>query len=142
MYHLIYTSYAYREFLERDLFELLDKSRTDNKKMGITGMLLYLEGKFIQVLEGSEEAVKKIYHKISLDDRHHRVTTIIEGESPERLFKDWLMGFKKLTNEEFINQSGFEDIDIFFKNQLEVENKSMVLIFLQLFYKKNNVDYA
>lgn len=142
MYHLIYTSYANREFSESDLFELLDRSRATNKKMGITGMLLYLNGKFIQVLEGSKKGVKDIYQIISLDSRHKKVTTIIEGESPERLFKDWSMGFKKLTDEEFINQSGFEDIDVFFENQLKVENKSMVLIFLQLFYKKNNVDYA
>lgn len=142
MYHLIYTSYANREFSESDLFELLDRSRATNKKIGITGMLLYLQGKFIQVLEGSKEGVKDIYQIISLDNRHKKVTTIIEGESPKRLFKDWSMGFKKLTDEEFINQSGFEDIDDFFENQLKVENKSMVLIFLQLFYKKNNVDYA
>lgn len=52
MYHLIYTSYAIEPFDEAKLIELLKKARENNRLLDITGMLLYVNGKFMQVLEG------------------------------------------------------------------------------------------
>jgi hypothetical protein len=81
MYHLIYTSMAIAPFSERDLIQLLEQSRTLNKKAGITGMLMYTRSKFIQVLEGEQSIVNKLYAKIVEDDRHKKITTVLEGKS-------------------------------------------------------------
>lgn len=121
--------------------QLLEQSRESNKKTDITGMLLYTRSKFIQVLEGEKPVVGKLYAKIAEDDRHKRVATVIEGESEERMFKDWSMGFKKLGAQEFESLAGFTDLDDFFKNRSNAEATNLVLVFLKLFYKKNIVDY-
>jgi hypothetical protein len=141
MYHLIYSSYASHYYYEEQLFELLDKCRTSNKKKNITGMLLYLNGKFIQVLEGDKEVVESLFLKISTDPHHEKVTLIVEGNSPERIFKDWSMGFKSLSDQEFYELNGFKNIENFFEKQPLTENSSMALIFLKLFYDKNIIDY-
>jgi len=141
MYHLVYTSYAEQTFAESDLMLLLNQSRSANKPKEITGLLLHLQGKFIQVLEGDKSEVKKLYEKIAKDTRHKKVTTVIEGDYPERLFNDWSMGFKQITDDEFEALSGFQNMDAFFEKQQGLEGKNLIMIFLQLFYKKNNTDF-
>lgn len=141
MYHLVYTSYATEPFSEEALINLLKKCRENNKKLDITGMLLYVSGKFIQVLEGNQEKVKSLYREIEQDDLHKRVTLVMEGESEKRIFSNWSMGFKGLSNDDFSTLSGFQDTGAFFARQKLTEKSSLVLVFLQLFYKKNMVDY-
>jgi hypothetical protein len=141
MYHLIYTSYATEQFDEVKLIDLLQQARENNRTLDITGMLLYVNGKFMQVLEGKRQTVIDLYTHISNDTRHKRVTVLLEGESPDRIFDRWSMGFKNLNDEDFKNLSGFQDTDAFFLNQNLTEESSLVMIFLQLFYKKNFVDY-
>lgn len=65
MYFIIYSSYARIDFTHADLKALLIQSRDKNKISGVRGMLLYLEGKFIQYLEGKEQNVKSLYTKIN-----------------------------------------------------------------------------
>lgn len=141
MYHLVYSSVAINPFTESDLIKLLEQSRQYNKQVNITGMLLYAQDKFIQVLEGDKIVVNKLYSKIVVDPRHKKVTIVIEGESEERIFKDWSMGFKKLSHQEVQDLSGFKDIHTFFNEQKMNENSSLVLVFLKLFYKNRMVDY-
>lgn len=141
MYHLVYTSVAVNAFSEADLIGLLDQSRQSNKKLDITGMLLYTRGKFIQVLEGEKSVVNRLYTKIAGDARHKRIAIVIEGDSKERMFQNWSMGFKKLGSEELKSLSGFTDIDEFFTNANTSDSANLVLVFLKLFYKKNMVDY-
>jgi hypothetical protein len=142
MYHLVYTSHATKEFAEHDLIELLKECRVSNNENGITGMLLYLQGKFIQVLEGDKIVVDRIYAKIKADERHTRVMTVIQGNSPDRIFKGWTMGFKRLTFEDAEHLTGFRDIDLFFEKQEKKGDNTILLLFLEMFYKKNAVDYA
>jgi Sensors of blue-light using FAD len=141
MYHLVYTSHAVKQFADEELLELLRQSRDRNKKLSISGILLYVQGKFMQVLEGKKEFVEEVYSSIQRDSRHIRVTLVLEGNSPKRIFKGWSMGFKRLSNDEFVKTSGFTDIDVFFDEHKMKETSSVLLVFLKLFYRKNMVDY-
>ena len=142
MYHLVYISYASRTLREADLLDILITSRINNKKAGITGMLVYLRERFIQVLEGDYEAVNRIYKDIKEDIRHHKVTTVLEGNSEQRIFKDWTMGFKKIDDQQHFEElSGFKDPEDFLNNQQVTDESPAVMIFLSLFYKKNISDY-
>lgn len=141
MYHLVYTSYATEPLLEDNIIRLLVQSRAYNNGKNISGILLYLQGKFIQVLEGKKSAVLALYNAIEQDPRHKKVRIVIEGSSSHRLFKDWSMGFKKLSFEEFENLSGAHDIDVFFGKQEQVGQGNLVMTFLKLFYKKNMVNH-
>ena len=54
MYYIVYLSSASKLFTEDELKEIVDISVKNNTRLGITGMMLYNEGNFIQVLEGEE----------------------------------------------------------------------------------------
>lgn len=141
MYHLVYTSHATHPFGEADLIALLKECRGFNRKNGITGMLLYIQGKFIQVLEGPKKAVIDLYNRIATDPRHQRVTVIVEGESGERIFKDWSMGFRRITEQEALHLGGFRNIDQFFARKRITDESNLLLVFLKLFYNQNMVEF-
>ena len=90
---LVYVSAATELLDDAALAALLAQSRAHNATDGITGMLLYTDGSFIQVLEGPPDAVRACYARIQLDGRHTRVTTVFEEEGDGRDFAEWTMGF-------------------------------------------------
>jgi hypothetical protein len=94
--HLIYASTATRAMSEAELLALLQKSRTNNAKRGIRGMLLYQDGNFLQVLEGEESAVTELYARIEQDPRHYDVSLIMKRPITEPTFDEWEMGFTNL----------------------------------------------
>ncbi|MGI4749681.1 MAG: BLUF domain-containing protein [Janthinobacterium lividum] len=111
MYFLIYSSYARIDFNHEDLKALLIQCREKNKQFGISGMLLYLEGKFIQFLEGEEKEVQSLYTKINHDNRHKGVVLLKKGMMDKRLFTNWSMAFNSVTPEELATQEGFEKLN-------------------------------
>lgn len=96
MYQLIYVSTAVEQMSPDQLRELLSVSRRNNTGDGVTGMLLYHEGSFFQVLEGDEDAVLGVFRRVEQDSRHRMVTVLMEQEVPKRAFGDWSMAFRSL----------------------------------------------
>jgi hypothetical protein len=76
-----------------DVACLADQSRFHNARSGITGILLYEEGAFSQVLEGKPETVQALLAKIEADPRHSYVTELYRIETKGRLFTPWPMAF-------------------------------------------------
>lgn len=70
MIHLMYVSRAHTRFMAEQLQDLLASSRATNLKLGITGMLLQKDGRFLPVLEGAEETVVDLYRHFAVDPRH------------------------------------------------------------------------
>ena len=93
--HCIYASAATRQFETAKLTALLQAAREHNDAAGLTGMLLYTEGSFFQVLEGVPDAVEMLYARIELDKRHDQVTKIVAEAIPSRSFANWTMGFSQ-----------------------------------------------
>lgn len=91
--HIIYASTASQDLDESDLAHLLLRARQTNAALGVTGMLLYADGSFLQVLEGAERSIKELYAHIKTDPRHRGVTCIIEEPIARRAFADWSMGY-------------------------------------------------
>ena len=96
MYYIIYLSVASKWPNEAELREILDISRVNNHRKNISGVLLYGDGKFIQVLEGREADVQETYHRIAADQRHKGLTPIARGELDERSFPEWSMGYRAI----------------------------------------------
>ncbi len=96
MFSLVYVSSAVTPFSSTELTDLLTVSHENNLPAGITGMLLYKDGNVMQVLEGDEAAVLKLYAKIGRDPRHRGLLTILQGPLENRQFPDWSMGFRDL----------------------------------------------
>lgn len=110
MYSIIYASSATREFSEAELVELLKKSRENNSKAAITGLLLYKDGNFIQVLEGEKSAVQMLFEKINADPRHKGVLILLRENIEERQFPNWSMGFRNLNSAEYVDIEGYSEI--------------------------------
>ncbi|MGI4736144.1 MAG: BLUF domain-containing protein [Janthinobacterium lividum] len=92
-YHVLYRSRATQSPTETDLQALLEQSRTYNAAQQITGLLLYSDGQFVQVVEGPEAEVRSLYARIQADPRHTQVVTVSDGPGPQRWFGDWHMAF-------------------------------------------------
>lgn len=93
LWQMIYLSRSHRPFTQRELEELLAKSRQNNHAHGLTGMLVYREQCFLQVLEGTVGEVEALFAKIGRDPRHCDVSVLLSGQIAERSFGDWRMGF-------------------------------------------------
>jgi diguanylate cyclase (GGDEF)-like protein/PAS domain S-box-containing protein len=93
VYYVIYVSRARDPMSEDQLKALLEKSRHNNREVGVTGFLIYQDGYFMQMLEGQQELVDPLMARIARDPRHHDPSVIIRGQAKRRLFTDWSMGF-------------------------------------------------
>jgi hypothetical protein len=90
-YQLIYRSRATSPPTEADLQQLLNQARAHNAQAHITGLLLYRDGCYVQVLEGPEDEVRAVFVRILRDPRHTQVVTLSEGLGPARRFPEWSM---------------------------------------------------
>jgi Sensors of blue-light using FAD len=98
MNQVVYSSAALAPFSETQLTELLARARTKNERLGVSGMLLYHQGSFLQVLEGDGAVLESLFSTISADKRHQRVVALLKREVDERHFGDWRMGFASMKN--------------------------------------------
>ena len=88
---LFYVSNAKYGLGDRDMESILAASRRNNRALDVTGLLIYADGVFIQVLEGAEETVDQLYDKIAQDVRHDYVVVISDQACDERTFPRWAM---------------------------------------------------
>ena len=107
MKYLIYFSSAVELMNQDQLLEILKVSRKNNAANNITGMLLYGEGAFVQVLEGEEEVLRATYERIAADPRHRGLIKVAEGQLENRNFPEWSMGFKSANRQELEEFKGF-----------------------------------
>jgi hypothetical protein len=113
--HLIYASVATQDFGTTDLTELLQRAREANRRLGVTGILLFSDSNFFQVLEGEPSEVSQLYEKITGDKRHAQCTLIIREPITRRSFANWSMGFSKVSPEALRSIAGLND---FFRDGL------------------------
>ena len=90
---LVYSSRAVVGFGLDDLDELLAHSRRANADSGVTGLLLFKDHRFLQLLEGPVAAVREKMAFIAEDPRHDHVTVLLEEDVPTRQFPEWTMGY-------------------------------------------------
>lgn len=89
---LMYASRATAGMDHEELLAILRQSKAANPRLGITGVLCFSEGIFLQVLEGGRGAVNQLYNRIVADARHHQVELMLYEEISERRFAGWSMG--------------------------------------------------
>jgi hypothetical protein len=107
MHHLIYLSQATVPFDESQLAYLLAKAREFNTRHRLTGILLYGNDQFFQVLEGEAATVHGLYDRICQDPRHRNVTTYADKAITGRSFADWHMAYQALPPQQFLEFAGY-----------------------------------
>ncbi len=107
----IYVSAATHLMSNQELTTLLTQARQKNSECGISGLLVYSNGSFIQVLEGPKEALESTYARIQRDPRHHHCQVLLHEPVTARLFEGWYMGFESISSQQLQDLSG--SIDFF-----------------------------
>lgn len=92
-----YVSDAAQPHSELKLSELLTASRARNEAIGVTGMLVYRDGRFLQVLEGPEDVTRDLLGRIVKDPRHENVHFLVVQKIRRRSFAEWTMGYELMT---------------------------------------------
>ena len=133
MRQMIYISEAADQMNSNLLLDILKRSRSFNEKNNITGILLYRNETFIQLLEGPQENIDNLYKKIQRDSRHKNCFVILEQNAKERSYPNWSMGFEDLSDDKVYKQLGF--IDFFNTKQKNCNSEVLELI-------NNFKDYA
>jgi len=90
---IVYASIACKPLQASELHALLTQSRRDNTALGVTGMLVYHAGKFLQLIEGEQAVITDLYNTIAKDNRHQSVEKIWDAPLKARSFSDWSMAF-------------------------------------------------
>lgn len=108
LYAITYLSVATTPFTPDALNELLRKARLNNALNDVTGMLLFKNNSFIQVLEGERQAVEETYARIAKDPRHRQLIVMSQEPIAQRSFAAWSMGYRAVGDAP-VGHSGFLD---------------------------------
>ena len=108
MLQMLYVSGAAPQMRHAEIEDILSASRRNNLRDGVTGMLLWADGVFIQILEGEPDTVRSLYRRIQADDRHRNLMVVLEQAAEKRLFSQWSMGFKQLDAERSTDRKLFQ----------------------------------
>lgn len=90
---LVYASRLVPGTAGTELTSIVDVSRRNNARAGITGALCFSVDHFLQCLEGEQAAVNATYNRILRDPRHDAAVILRYAEIPARDFSDWSMGY-------------------------------------------------
>jgi hypothetical protein len=134
LYHITYISTGRDNLRYEDVKGILESSNVNNKAEGITGILVYCNKHFFQIIEGSKEAVKEIFQKIQVDCRHDNIVKIQEGPIECRQFDSWNMAFKSYNKElneldDFNNEQFYSYIN----SQLGIHNDVSLRVLADFF---------
>lgn len=102
---IVYVSAATQLMSVAQLESLLVAARDLNRASGVTGVLLYSDGSFIQCIEGADDVVQLTYQRIRASRRHKNIVELLDDRIVQRSFPDWLMGFAQPTRSELLSLS-------------------------------------
>ena len=109
LFRMAYISAASKPFSKGRLRNLVNNSRSLNATSGITGILLHKEGHFMQLMEGSEPAVKAAFDRICRDTRHFGIIVLIKESADERHYPGQPMAFQNLDLPEQRTVPGYDE---------------------------------
>ncbi len=109
LHTIVYISYATCNFSSTELRDLLQFARDHNRGEDITGLLLFHDGRFLQVLEGEQAVLEDLMGNIEADPRHRRIARLVDKPIDQRMFADWSMGFLDISSEEARGLDGYSN---------------------------------
>ena len=109
MIQICYISQATAPMNSEALLSLLMQCRRNNVAREVTGMLLYGNGTFLQVIEGDDQVVDDLVELIGKDPRHTSVKLLSRRAINTRQYADWSMGFERITDESLQHVEGLRD---------------------------------
>ena len=133
LYRVAYVSYATRVLPRSELDALLETSQRNNQRDGISGLLVYDAGAFLQVFEGPTDAVEALVRRIETDDRHESIAFLSAGPITERYFVGWGMD---LANLDRVDDTNHETLREYMRSH-HVSDRATVFKALRLFCEEH-----
>lgn len=95
MLQMTYISTARAPITRSHCVEILSASRINNRRVGVSGLLVASDRRFLQALEGPTDAVRATFARIAADPRHYALVILSERYQESRQFGDWAMAFER-----------------------------------------------
>ncbi len=96
-YIISYVSTITPDLSDVDIHKLMEFVKLKNNILNITGILIYSEGNFFQVLEGKQEVIKSIFEKIEKDPRHYNIIKMLDKEIKNNSFSEYHSPFTAIS---------------------------------------------
>lgn len=96
LHALVYVSTADHPLSAPEIDHLLERARARNEVEGVTGVLLYSRGNFMQFIEGSAAGMATVYAAITADPLHHGIIELVNEPRTSREFAEWAMAFRSV----------------------------------------------
>lgn len=131
LFALTYVSEASRDLLDYELDAILLDARLFNASLGVTGALLYCDGRFFQLLEGDEYAVGQAFARIEQAGSHRDIKKLWSGAIAARFFDSWHMGFVRAptTAIQRLSQAVWEDAIPYTREETERSEGLALLVY-------------
>ena len=97
-YAISYVSTAHKDLQEQEVDDIMNKTNKFNKAQNISGILLYNERNFFQLLEGEKKTVEDLYAKIIKDSRHDNIIKFLDKKASKPPYDGYLTDFITDTN--------------------------------------------
>ena len=94
LFSLVYVSTASRQLDLLELSRLQASAQRRNAREGVSGVLLYADGNFMQCLEGPAQGLARVYDVIRSDALHYGIVEIVRERIAVRQFSEWSMAFR------------------------------------------------
>ena len=122
IYQLVYVSRGVAAMDVRELDDILEKARTNNSALDVTGMLLHHENSFIQVLEGAEDVVEDLFSRIGEDPRHEETNVVLRTTVTDRAFDQWSMGYRRAAGLDDVPEGFHHFLQSGYRRQTEADD--------------------
>ncbi|GJM00501.1 MAG: hypothetical protein DHS20C07_21800 [Methyloligella sp.] len=120
---LLYISSQSKKLNINDVRQIVRKSQKRNKQHNVTGLLLYYEGCFCQVIEGYPKDIEVIFDYISNDHKHRSLITLQDDFVDQRAFKEWTMAFQNINHDE-LTQNDIEEIKAYISEKFNLNENA------------------
>ena len=115
--------------IEPNVARILGKSRVNNRRNGLVGVLYFGDGCFFQCLEGDEAAVDALYSRLQSDNRHKDLKLFSRKQITALSFADWSMKYVPIEKEmnRLMAKGGYKKFDPYHFDDATIQNVMALL---------------
>ena len=111
---------------------IVETAKRENAKRHITGVLFYLQGVFLQIIEGEEAELRQLMQNVQGDERHRDIHYLIDTKVKTRGFQKWNMDSFNLETPQKFSPETFRTLTDNFVKNLIPRSDSLVFYYKTL----------
>ncbi|WP_221047593.1 BLUF domain-containing protein [Methylogaea oryzae] len=116
------------ENIGADLADIRRVAKRFNRENGISGVLFFLNNRFMQVLEGEAGTLSALLRKIEADPRHTHLSYLLNAPITQRELADWNMDTFHLTQSEVFRPQTLQAVTRIYTANVEPDARSFLTL--------------